>query len=83
MNVDERDKLIMAVEMVLNDKQTSATYLEKKMKISFKEALLIIEKMEQLNIISKQIKSQPREILINENEWKEMKKLLLNAIKKE
>ena len=54
-----------SVQIVLNDKKASASYLQRRLKIGYNRAARIIELMEEIGIIGPADGSKPREVLVS------------------
>lgn len=65
----EKDPLYdEAVKIILETKQASASYLQRRLKIGFNRAARLIEQMEAEGIVGPAYGSKPREVLIDKNE---------------
>lgn len=64
------------IQNVIETGQTSATYIQKKFNLSFEESKIIINKMEEMKIISNIQDGKPRQVLVNQEQWEELKKKL-------
>ena len=63
---DGQEALIRAaVEIIVNDRKASISYIQRRLKIGYNKAASVIEILEKRNIIGPQIGSAPREILID------------------
>ena len=54
-----------AVEIIVNDRKASISYIQRRLKIGYNKAASVIEILEKRNIIGPQIGTAPREILID------------------
>jgi S-DNA-T family DNA segregation ATPase FtsK/SpoIIIE len=54
-----------AKQIIINDRNSSASYLQRQLKISWDRANKIIEQLENMNILSKPNKKSKRKILID------------------
>ncbi len=54
-----------AKQIIINDKNSSASYLQRQLKISWDRANKIIEQLENMTILSKSNKKSKRKILID------------------
>jgi S-DNA-T family DNA segregation ATPase FtsK/SpoIIIE len=54
-----------ARDIVINERKSSASYLQRRLKIGYNRASRIIEMMEEMGIIGPQIGARPREILVD------------------
>lgn len=70
-NVDEF--LEQAVEMVVNDGQASASYIQRKFKVGYARAARIIDQLEERGIVGGHEGSKPRKVLITKEELDEMR----------
>ena len=63
---DSQEALIRAaVEIVVNDRKASISYIQRRLKIGYNRAATLMEILEKRNIVGPQIGSAPREILID------------------
>lgn len=58
-----------AVDIILEHKQASISFLQRKLKIGYSRAARIIDSMEEMGIVSASEGSKPRDILITSDEW--------------
>lgn len=65
--------LEQAIEMVVNDGQASASYIQRKFKVGYARAARIIDQMEQRGIVGKSEGSKPRKVLITVEELEKLK----------
>lgn len=74
-NQDEEvdEFLEQAIEMVVNDGQASASYIQRKFKVGYARAARIIDQLEERGIVSGHEGSKPRKVLITKEELEEMK----------
>lgn len=70
-NVDEF--LEQAIEMVVNDGQASASYIQRKFKVGYARAARIIDQLEERGIVGGHEGSKPRKVLITKEELEEMR----------
>lgn len=70
---DEDELLFEAIDTILTFKQASKTFLRRKFSIGDLRAGRIIDRIEELGVIGPQIRTKPRDILLNAHEWEEMK----------
>lgn len=70
---DADEFLEQAVEMVVNDGQASASYIQRKFKVGYARAARIIDQLEERGIVSGHEGSKPRKVLITKEELEEMK----------
>jgi S-DNA-T family DNA segregation ATPase FtsK/SpoIIIE len=70
---DVDDFLEQAIEMVVNDGQASASYIQRKFKVGYARAARIIDQLEERGIVSGHEGSKPRKVLITKEELEEMK----------
>ncbi|MFA9424121.1 MAG: DNA translocase FtsK, partial [Sedimentibacter sp.] len=62
-----------AVEMVVNDGQASASYIQRKFKVGYSRAARIIDQLEERGIVGGHEGSKPRKVLITKEELDEMR----------
>ncbi len=65
LNPEEEDLLEKAWEIILESQKTSASYLQRRLRIGYNKAARLIETFESRGYIGHQIGSKPREILKN------------------
>jgi len=65
--------LEQVVEMVVNDGQASASYIQRKFKVGYSRAARIIDQLEERGIVGGHEGSKPRKVLITKEELEEMK----------
>lgn len=65
--------LEQAIEMVVNDGQASASYLQRKFKVGYSRAARIIDQLEERGIVGGHEGSKPRKVLITKEELEEMR----------
>lgn len=71
---DETDPFLMeAIETVIDSKQASTSYIQRKFKVGYARAGRIIDQMEERGIISGYQGSKPREVLMSRDRWEELK----------
>ncbi len=71
---EEVDELLeQAVEMVVNDGQASASYIQRKFKVGYSRAARIIDQLEERGIVGGHEGSKPRKVLITKEEFEEMR----------
>lgn len=64
----EKDPLYdQAVQIVIESKKTSISYLQRRLRVGYNRAALLIESMEQAGLLSKADGNAPREILVNKD----------------
>ena len=72
--INSDDQLIdQAISLVIQVGQASTSFLQRKLKLGFARAARIMDEMEEMGIIGPQDGSKPREVLISQQEWLEMK----------
>ena len=71
------DRLLEAIEMVINDGQASISMLQRRMKIGYARAGRLIDDMAARGIVSKSVGSKPREVLISREEFEKIKDTLV------
>lgn len=74
-NLEEKvdEFLEQAIEMVVNDGQASASYIQRKFKVGYSRAARIIDQLEERGIVGGHEGSKPRKVLITKEELEEMK----------
>ncbi|MDD4779580.1 MAG: DNA translocase FtsK 4TM domain-containing protein [Tissierellia bacterium] len=74
-NQDEKvdEYLEQAIEMVVNDGQASASYIQRKFKVGYSRAARIIDQLEERGIVGGHEGSKPRKVLITKEELDEMR----------
>ncbi len=70
---DVDEFLEQAIEMVVNDGQASASYIQRKFKVGYARAARIIDQLEERGIVSGHEGSKPRKVLVTKEELEEMK----------
>lgn len=74
---DDTDELLIEViDMAVDFGEVSTSDIQRRFKIGYTRAGRIIDQMEERGIISEYKGSQPREVLINNGEWRRIKELL-------
>jgi len=72
-NEDVDEFLEQAVDLVVNDGQASASYIQRKFKVGYARAARIIDQLEERGIIGPHEGSKPRKVLITKEELEEMR----------
>jgi S-DNA-T family DNA segregation ATPase FtsK/SpoIIIE len=73
-DADEQDELFeKAVEIVLDSKQASTSWIQRQLSVGYARAGRLIDLMAEAGYISGPRGSKPREILITSEQWKELK----------
>ena len=72
VNADD-DLIDQAISIIVQTGQASTSYLQRKLKLGFARAARIMDEIEERGIIGPQEGSKPREVLISQQEWLEMK----------
>ena len=71
---DDTDPFLMeAIEIVVDTRQASTSFIQRKFKVGYARAGRIIDQMEERGIISGYQGSKPREVLITKERWEELK----------
>jgi S-DNA-T family DNA segregation ATPase FtsK/SpoIIIE len=65
--------LEQAIEMVVNDGQASASYIQRKFKVGYARAARIVDQLEERGIVGGHEGSKPRKVLITKEELEEMR----------
>ena len=64
----EKDPLYdQAVQIVIESKKTSISYLQRRLRVGYNRAALLIESMEQAGLLSKPDGNSPRELLTDQH----------------
>lgn len=71
-----------AVNECIESGETSASFLQRKLKIGYSQAVRIVEQLETLGVISGYENGQPRRVLLNIEQWKTKKQELKNRTEK-
>lgn len=73
-NEEEVDELLSnAIELVVEAQQASISMLQRKFRIGYNRAARIIDEMESRGIVSENLGSKPRNVLISREEFEEIK----------
>ena len=80
---DSDELLVDAIELAVSMGNASASMLQRKFKIGYARAGRIIDQMEERGIVSGYDGSKPRQVLISEEEWEEMKEAGVDSVKYE
>ena len=70
---EEDDRFTEAVEMVLETKQASASWMQRHLGLGYARASRIVDRMTELGYLSGPNGSKPRELLISQEQWNAMK----------
>ncbi|HBV67426.1 MAG TPA: DNA translocase FtsK, partial [Clostridiales bacterium] len=70
---DVDEFLEQAIDLVVNDEQASASYIQRKFKVGYARAARIIDQLEERGIIGPHEGSKPRKVLITKEELEEMR----------
>lgn len=70
---DEDELLPQAIEIVIEAGQASTSYLQRKLKVGYARAARLMDDMETKNIIGPSEGSKPRQVLMNRQQWIEMR----------
>ena len=71
---DNTDPLLMeAIDVVVETKQASTSFIQRRFKVGYARAGRIIDQMEERGIISGFQGSKPREVLMSKERWEELK----------
>ncbi len=71
---DDTDELLNeAIELAVETRQASTTFLQTRLKVGYARARRIIDQMEQRGIISGYNGSKPREVIMPKERWEELK----------
>lgn len=69
----EDELLDEAVELILNHKQASTSFLQRKLKIGYARAARIMDMLEAMGAVSPQEGAKPRQVLITWDDWEKIK----------
>jgi S-DNA-T family DNA segregation ATPase FtsK/SpoIIIE len=69
---DHDELLPQAVDMIFETGQASVSMLQRRLKLGFSRAGRIVDQMEQMGIVGASEGSKPRQILISQQDWREM-----------
>lgn len=72
VNADD-DLINQAISIIVQTGQASTSFLQRKLKLGFARAARIMDEIEEMGIIGQPDGSKPREVLISQQEWLEMK----------
>ena len=72
MSDEDESLLNQAIQLVLDHGHASVSFLQRKLKLGYSRAARIIDRMEEMGIVSSSEGSKPRQILITPEEWYEM-----------
>ena len=71
---DSADPFLMeAIETVIETRQASTSFIQRRFKVGYARAGRIIDQMEERGIISGYQGSKPREVLMSKERWQELK----------
>ena len=62
-----------AIDVVVDTKQASTSFIQRRFKVGYARAGRIIDQMEERGIISGYQGSKPREVLMSKEKWQELK----------
>ncbi|MEA2013024.1 MAG: DNA translocase FtsK, partial [Verrucomicrobiota bacterium] len=65
LSSEDEALLSEATEIVRNDRKSSISYIQRKLRIGYNRAATITELLEERGVLGPQIDMKPREILIN------------------
>ena len=69
----EYDELLpAAVEIILDTRQASVSWLQRRLKLGYSRAARIVDQMEELGVVGPHKGSAPRDVLITKDEWEKM-----------
>jgi S-DNA-T family DNA segregation ATPase FtsK/SpoIIIE len=70
----DRDELLpQAIDLVLETKQASVSFIQRKFKVGYARAARIVDQMEERGIVGKPEGSKPRQIVMTKQQWDEIK----------
>ena len=70
---DEDERLMEAIEEVVQSGQASTSFIQKRLKVGYSRAGRIIDQMEKRGIVSGYAGSKPRQVLMSKERWEELK----------
>ena len=71
---DDTDPLLMeAIDTVVDTRQASTSFIQRRFKVGYARAGRIIDQMEERGVISGYQGSKPREVLMSKERWQELK----------
>ena len=71
---DGTDPFLMeAIDTVVETKQASTSFIQRRFKVGYARAGRIIDQMEERGVISGYQGSKPREVLMSKERWQELK----------
>lgn len=71
---DDADPFLMdAIEVVIDSRQASTSFIQRRFKVGYARAGRIIDQMEERGVISGYQGSKPREVLMSKERWAELK----------
>ena len=71
---DGTDPLLMeAIDTVVDTRQASTSFIQRRFKVGYARAGRIIDQMEERGVISGYQGSKPREVLMSKERWQELK----------
>lgn len=74
---DKDDLLEEAVNLILEAEAASPSFLQRKLHIGYARAGRLIDKMEEIGIISESLGSKPRKVIMKKDEWEEIKDIYI------
>jgi len=70
----EYDELLpSAVEIILETRQASVSWLQRRLKLGYSRAARIVDQMEEMGVVGPHKGSAPRDVLITKEEWEVMR----------
>ena len=72
-NTEEDQKIIDAIDIVVEAGMASTTLLQRKLNLGYARAARLIDELEERNIVGPFDGSRPRKVLISKQEWAEMR----------
>ena len=76
---DTDDRLMEAIEEVVNSGQASTSFIQKRLKVGYARAGRIMDQMEERGIISGYAGSKPRQVLMSKERWQELKTMPMSS----
>jgi len=71
---EKKDELLVqAIDVVVEMQSASITLLQRKLKLGYARAARMLETLEEIGIVGPFVESQPRQVLISQKQWKQMK----------
>jgi S-DNA-T family DNA segregation ATPase FtsK/SpoIIIE len=67
------DELLpQAVDVIFETKQASVSMLQRRLKLGYSRAARLVDQMEEIGVVGPFEGSKPRQILVTQDQWREM-----------